>query len=130
MMKGDWFRWPLGPFLKWFGAIPVDRSKSTHVVAHSIEAFHKHPRFVLLVPPAGTRSKVRTWKTGFYYIAVGANVPIVLGYLDYRRKIGGIGPVFHPTGNREEDMRIIRSFYANITAKYPKQAFSSIAPAE
>jgi len=124
MMKADWFRWPLGPFLRWFGAIPVDRSKSTHVVARSIQAFREHPRMVLLVPPAGTRSKVMHWKTGFYHIAVGANVPIVLGYLDYRRKVGGIGPVVHPTGNMERDMKIIKAFYADITAKYPKQALS------
>jgi 1-acyl-sn-glycerol-3-phosphate acyltransferase len=124
MMKADWFRWPLGPFLRWFGAIPVDRSKSTHVVARSIQAFREHPRMVLLVPPAGTRSKVMYWKSGFYHIARGANVPIVLGYLDYRRKVGGIGPVVHPTGNMERDMKIIKAFYADITAKYPKQALS------
>ncbi len=53
------------------------------------------------------------WKTGFYHIARGANVPIVLGYLDYRRKVGGIGPVVHPTGNMEGDMKIIRDFYAH-----------------
>ena len=70
------------------------------------------------------------WKTGFYHIATGANVPIVLGYLDYRRKVGGIGPVVHPTGNLEEDMKIIRGFYAGITARYPKQALSASAPAE
>ena len=58
MMKADWFRWPLGPLLRWFGAIPVDRSKSTYVVGRSIEAFHEHPRLVLLVPPSGTRKKV------------------------------------------------------------------------
>jgi 1-acyl-sn-glycerol-3-phosphate acyltransferase len=130
MMKGDWFRWPLGPLLRWFGAIPVDRSKSTQVVARSIEAFHKHPRFVLLVPPAGTRSKVMYWKTGFYHIAMGANVPIVLGYLDYRRKVGGIGPIVQPTGNMERDMKIIKAFYSGITAKYPEQALSFPASEE
>ncbi len=130
MMKADWFRWPLGSLFRWFGAIPVDRSKSTRVVERSIEAFHKHPRFVLLVPPAGTRSKVMYWKTGFYHIAMGANVPIVLGYLDYRRKVGGIGPIVHPTGDTEGDMKIIRDFYAGITAKYPKQALISPASAE
>ena len=130
MMKADWFRWPMGPFLRWFGAIPVDRSKSTHVVGRSIEAFHEHPRLVLLVPPSGTRRKVMYWKTGFYRIATGAKVPIVLGYLDYRRKVGGIGPVVHPTGNMEGDMKIIRDFYAGITAKYPKQALSYVASAE
>ncbi|MFH1122214.1 MAG: hypothetical protein V1758_00985, partial [Pseudomonadota bacterium] len=74
---------------------------------------------VLVVPPSGTRRKVMYWKTGFYHIAQGANVPIVLGYLDYRRKVGGIGPVVHPTGNMEADMKIIQDFYADITGKYP-----------
>jgi len=58
---------------------------------------------VLVVPPSGTRRKVMYWKTGFYHIARGAKVPIVLGYLDYRCKVGGIGPVVHPTGNIEAD---------------------------
>jgi 1-acyl-sn-glycerol-3-phosphate acyltransferase len=117
MMKSSWFSWPMGPFLRWLGAIPVDRSKSTHVVARSIQAFRAYPRMVLVVPPSGTRRKVMYWKTGFYHIAMGANVPIVLGYLDYRRKVGGIGPVFHPTGNMEADMKIIQDFYADIAGK-------------
>ena len=130
MMKAAWFRWPMGPFLRWLGAIPVDRSKSTDVVARSIQAFRAHPRMVLVVPPSGTRRKVIYWKTGFYHIAKGANVPIVLGYLDYRRKVGGIGPVVHPTGNMEADMKIIQDFYADIAGKYPKKARSSPALAE
>jgi 1-acyl-sn-glycerol-3-phosphate acyltransferase len=124
MMKAAWFRWPMGPFLRWLGAIPVDRSKSNHVVARSIRAFRVHPRMALVVPPSGTRRKVMYWKTGFYRIAMGANVPIVLGYLDYRRKVGGIGPVVCPTGNMEADMKIIQGFYADISGKYPKNALS------
>jgi len=85
---------------------------------------------VLVVPPSGTRRKVMYWKTGFYHIARGAKVPIVLGYLDYRRKVGGIGPVVHPTGNMETDMKIIQNFYADITGKYPKQALSHPASSE
>jgi len=130
MMKATWFRGPMGPFLKWFGAIPVDRSRSTHVVARAIQAFGAHPQMVLVVPPSGTRRKVMSWKTGFYHIARGANVPIVLGYLDYRRKVGGVGPVFHPTGNMEADMKMIQDFYSGITGKYGKQALSDPAPAE
>ena len=130
MMKASWFRWPIGPFLKWLGAIPVDRSKSTNFVARAIQAFHEHPRMTLVVPPSGTRRKVMYWKTGFYHIANGANVPIVLGYLDYRRKVGGIGPVVHPTGNMEADMKTIQDFYADITGKYPKKTRSSPEPAE
>jgi len=130
LMKASWFHWPVGPFLRWLGAIPVDRSRSTHLVARSIQAFRENPRMVLVVPPAGTRRKVMYWKTGFYHIARGASVPIVLGYLDYRRKVGGIGPVFYPTGNMEADMKIIRAFYADVAGKYPRKSFSSLETAE
>ena len=124
-MKHTWFRWPMGHFFRWLGAFPVDRSKSKNVVARSIEAFHEHTQLVMVVPPSGTRKKVVYWKTGFYYIAKGANVPIVLGYLDYRRKVGGIGPILDPTGNIEADMKIIRNFYMGITGKYPKKTSNS-----
>ena len=130
MMKAAWFYWPIGPFLRWFGAIPIDRSKATHVVAQSIEAFRALPQMVLVVAPSGTRRKVMYWKTGFYRIASGANVPIVLGYLDYRRKVGGIGPVVHTTGNMEADMKIIQDFYADIAGKYPQKTRSSFVLAE
>jgi len=126
MMKGAWFRWPLGLFFRWLGALPIERSRSHNVVAQSIEAFHAHPRMVMVVPPSGTRKQVMYWKTGFYYIAKGAHVPIVLGYLDYRRKAGGIGPILHPTGNIEADMKIIRNFYSDITGKYPKKVGTSM----
>lgn len=126
MMKGTWFRWPLGPFFRWLGALPIDRAKSHNVVAQSIEAFQANPHMVMLVPPSGTRRQVMYWKTGFYYIARGAHVPIVLGYLDYRRKAGGIGPIVHPTGNIEADMKTIRNFYADIPGKFPHRARTSM----
>jgi 1-acyl-sn-glycerol-3-phosphate acyltransferase len=66
----------------------------------------------LIVPPEGTRSKTRYWKTGFYYIALGAEVPIVMAYMDYERKRSGLGPVFVPTGDVEADMATIKAFYA------------------
>ena len=81
-----------------------------------------------MVPPSGTRSKVLYWKTGFYHIANGAGVPIVLGFLDYGRKVGGVGPMVIPTGDIEADMKEIRAFYADITAKYPEK--SSVLLAE
>jgi 1-acyl-sn-glycerol-3-phosphate acyltransferase len=130
LMKAGWFGWPMGPFLRWLGAIPIDRSRSTQVVARSIQAFRENPQMVLVVPPAGTRRKVMYWKTGFYHIARGANVPIVLGYLDYRRKVGGIGPIVHPTGNMKADMKIIRDFYDDIAGKYPGKSLSSLATAD
>ena len=130
MMKASWFRWPTGPILGWLGAIPVDRSKSTGFVERAIQSFREHPRMTLVVPPSGTRRKVMYWKTGFYHIARGANVPIVLGYLDYGRKVGGIGPVVYPTGNMKDDMKLIQDFYADIAGKYPKQMRNSPVPAE
>ena len=119
MMKRAWFRWPMGPFLRWLGAFPVDRSGSHNVVVQSIETFNKHERMVMVVPPSGTRKKVTHWKSGFYHIARGAGVPVVLGYLDYKHKVGGIGPTVPVTGHMESDMKAIRDFYGDIQGKYP-----------
>ena len=119
MMKKAWFRWPLGSLFRWLGAMPVDRSKTNSVVAQSIAKFGRYKNLVLVVSPAGTRERVLYWKTGFYYIAHGADVPIVLGYLDYKHKVGGFGPMIQPTGDIEADMAVIRNFYQHISGKYP-----------
>ena len=119
MMKDAWFRWPLGPLFRWLGALPIDRSRINNVVAQSIERFQQRDRLVLVVPPSGTRKRVLYWKSGFYHIANGAGVPIVLGFLDYRRKVGGFGPIVQPTGDIDADMAVIRAFYRDISGKYP-----------
>jgi len=121
MMKDAWFRGPLGPLFRWLGALPVDRSRSRNVVAQCIQAFQTADRMVLVVPPSGTRRRVQYWKTGFYHIANGAGVPIALGFLDYRRKAGGFGPLFHPTGDIGRDMDAIQDFYRPISGRYPTQ---------
>ena len=107
MGKNTLFRWPFGGLMKWLGGIPIDRSKSQDVVAQCVKIFRERARMVMVIPPEGTRKKVRYWKTGFYYIAKGANLPIVLGFLDYLRKAGGFGPTFMPTGNIEADLKAI-----------------------
>ena len=122
MIKDAVFRWPFGGFFRWLGGIPIDRTKSNGVVGQSIEAFQNNERLVLVVPPSGTRAKVMRWKTGFYHIATGAGMPIVLGFLDYGRKRGGVGPLISPTGNIEADMKEISDFYSGITAKYPEKS--------
>lgn len=124
MGKESLFRRPFKGFFKWLGGIPIDRSKSKNIVAQTIQQFHQNEKLVLTIAPAGTRKRVAKWKTGFYHIAHGANVPIALGFLDYRRKAGGIGPVIYPTGNIDTDMKSIRTFYDNVTAKYPKKSIS------
>ena len=118
MGKTTMFRWPFGKACRWLGGIPIDRSKSQNIVEQSINAFKESDNLIMVIPPEGSRKKVSYWKTGFYHIAMGANVPIVLGFLDYRRKAGGIGPIFYPTGNIEKDMQEIKAFYATTTGKY------------
>ena len=123
MGKRSIFRPPFGAFMRWLGGIAVNREKSNNLVAASVEAIRAaRGSLQLVVPPEGTRSKVRYWMTGFYYIAHGAGVPIVLSYMDYARKVSGIGPVFHPTGDIERDMATIKAFYAPFKGKNPDQS--------
>ncbi|MDM8537255.1 lysophospholipid acyltransferase family protein [Desulfobacterales bacterium HSG17] len=125
MAKKELFRWPFGYFFKWLGTIPIDRSKTNNVVGQMVDVFEKTEKMMLIVPPSGTRKKVMYWKTGFYHIANGAGVPIVLGYVDYGRKAGGIGPTIMPTGNIKNDMKDIRAFYSDVTGKYPEKTLES-----
>lgn len=122
MGKEQIFKPPFRGLMKWLGGIPIRRESSNNVVAASVQAIKdaKGP-LQLIVPPEGTRSKTRYWKTGFYHIAVGANVPIILAYMDYEKKISGIGPVFQPTGDVEADMVKIKAFYAPFKGKNAKQ---------
>lgn len=122
MGKQSLFRAPFGGVMRWLGGIPVNREQSSNLVASSAQAMRaaKGP-MQLIVPPEGTRGKTRHWKTGFYYIAQEAGVPIVLAFVDYGRKVGGLGPVFEPTGDLERDMADIKAFYAPIKGKNADQ---------
>jgi 1-acyl-sn-glycerol-3-phosphate acyltransferase len=120
MIKKEIFKFPLGALLKWLGALPVDRSKNNNTVIWISKKFLESPTFMLLVTPEGTRKRVENWKRGFYHIAQNAKVPIVIGYVDYKNKKAGMGPVFYPTGNYETDLKEIQEFYLDKTAKYPE----------
>jgi 1-acyl-sn-glycerol-3-phosphate acyltransferase len=116
------FRFPFGPLMRWLGGIAVDRSRSTNLVSASAAALvAAEGRLQLVVPPEGTRGRTRHWKTGFYYIALEAGVPIVLAYMDYERKRSGLGPVFTPSGDVEADMVEIKRFYAGIKGRNADQ---------
>ena len=118
MGKASLFRWPFGAVMRWLGGIAVDRSKNSNLVLASAQAIvQADGPLQLVVPPEGTRGKTRHWKTGFYYIALEAQVPIILAYLDYQRKVGGLGPVFTPTGDVDVDMAEIKRFYAPIKGR-------------
>lgn len=121
MGKSSLFRFPYGGLMKWLGGIPVDREKSNNLVKSSIRVFEENSDMVLIVPPEGTRGKVRHWKTGFYHIAHGAKVPIALGFVDFKNKTGGFGPALTPTGDIKKDMPLIQKFYQGITGKIPEK---------
>jgi 1-acyl-sn-glycerol-3-phosphate acyltransferase len=118
MGKASIFRFPFGALMRWLGGIAVDREKSNNLVAASAQAIlQADGPLQLVVPPEGTRGKTRHWKTGFYFIAQQAQVPIVLAYMDYERKVSGIGPIFQPTGDVEADLAAIKRFYAPIKGR-------------
>lgn len=117
--KDSLFRTPLGPILRFLGGVPVDRSKSNNLV-QSLSAQIEHGSgIVLVIPPSGTRRKTEYWKSGFYRIAVAAQIPLVCGYLDYQKKEAGLGPAFLPS-DLSGDMDRIREFYEPIAGKYPE----------
>ena len=101
------------------GGIPVDRRAPHSLVTQMAQKFKSSDDLVLAVPPEGTRRKVAGWKSGFYHIASEAGVPIGLGYLDYEKKLCGLGAFVIPSGNITQDMDGIRRFYRNIRGKYP-----------
>jgi 1-acyl-sn-glycerol-3-phosphate acyltransferase len=122
MGKQSIFKFPFGPLMRWLGGIAVNREQSTNLVAASAQALAQAQGPVqLIVPPEGTRSKTRYWKTGFYYIAQQAQVPIVMAYMDYSTRRSGLGPVFTPTGNIDADMAAIQNFYAPFKGKNADQ---------
>lgn len=117
MGKEEIFKPPFRGVMMWLGGIPVQRSAATNMVGASAQALTEADELMLVVAPEGTRSKALYWKTGFYYIAREANVPVVMAFLDYGRKVGGVGPVFYPTGDLEKDMVEIKAFYKDIRGK-------------
>lgn len=127
MAKKSLFRWPWKNFLYDMGGVPVDRSGSQNYVQAMIDEFAKRTEFMLTIAPEGTRGAVRKWKTGFYHIAVGAKVPLVLGIMDYAKKTGGLGPAIWPTGDYKADMAKVAELYAKVTPRHPGKKMASIA---
>ena len=121
LMKKEWFFWPLGTLFRKMGGIPVYRSKKTSMTDTLAERIKEMERFELAVTPEGTRSKVTTWKRGFYFIALKAGIPIQLYDLDYKNKVIRCTKELMPTGDVEADMREIMEYYKNSNAKYPEK---------
>jgi 1-acyl-sn-glycerol-3-phosphate acyltransferase len=118
--KDTLFKTPLGPLLRFMGGIPVDRSRANNLVQNLTARIEHGDGINLVVPPSGTRKKTEYWKSGFYRIAEGAQIPIVCGYLDYDKKEAGLGPVFMPT-DLKADMDRLREWYGPIAARFPER---------
>ena len=119
MGKHTLFYQPFGKITRLLGGIPVRRNVRDNAVTQMAKALDEQPDLVLAIAPEGTRSYTPYWKSGFYQIALAAQVPIVMGYLDYRQRRGGFGPELIPTGDPNEDMQEIRNFYADKTGRIP-----------
>ncbi len=121
LIKKEAFVFPLGWLVSAMGGLPVDRKASTNVVIQVGEMFKNKDSLIITIAPEGTRSLNSNWKRGFYYIALHAQVPIALGFLDHKTKTGGIGKMFTPTGDFDADLKEIEEFYFDKEARYPEK---------
>jgi 1-acyl-sn-glycerol-3-phosphate acyltransferase len=109
--KHTLFRWPLKRFMYDMGGMPVDRSKPGGYVRSVIRAFSQAQRMALVIAPEGTRSSTGKWRSGFYHIAMGAQVPLVPAWVDHARMAGGLGDPVVPTGDYRADMLRLLAFF-------------------
>ena len=124
-IKSDWIRFPFRRIMTRWGALPIYRNQKVGEAKKSrvevmAELYDEHKDIAIMVAPEGSRSLRKQWKTGFYYVALKANVPIGLGYLDYQKKEAGIARLLWPSGDLEKDMLEIMAFYASISPRYPE----------
>ena len=120
LAKRELFKFPLSILLKKTGGIPVERAKSQSLTDAIIHKFNHSEKLLVLIPAEGTRKKVEKWKSGFYYVAKGANVPILPGFLDYKNKEAGFGIPIYLSDDKTMDMENLKTFYKTKSAKYPE----------
>jgi len=123
MGKHTLFRFPFGGLMRWLGGIPVDRTRAHNRVADIVAAFARNPDLIVCIPPEGTRKKVERWKTGFYRIAHGAGVPIMMTVIDAEAKALRLLDVFHPSGDLDHELLQIQRHYVGFRGLRPENAF-------
>jgi 1-acyl-sn-glycerol-3-phosphate acyltransferase len=126
MGKAELFRSPFGWFFYWCGGIPVDRKKSTGLVDQMVEACNRSEKFILTIAPEGTRYQVSEWKRGFYHIAKGAGLPIVMAKVDSKTKAMHVGQVFHLTDDIEADMHAIQNAFKGFVGINPRKKYITL----
>jgi len=120
LIKKDWFFFPMNIIFNAVGGIPVDRSRKTSLTEQMSQIFARRDNFQLAITPEATRKLNTEWKKGFYFIAQAANVPIEIAAIDYGKKEVEFKTTFYPTGNVDEDIAEIKSYYKDVTAKHPE----------
>lgn len=121
--KSSLFVFPLGLLFRALGGTPVDRSKRSNFVEGAIKVFNDADELAVTIAPEGTRKKVDKLKTGFYFIALGAKVPILLTKFDYEKKVVDFGELFYPTGDAEKDMNYISDYFHGTKGKIKEYSF-------
>ena len=119
MGKQSLFEGPFGWLFRSLGGLPVDRSGGQNTVQAVAKLFESRDHLMLGIAPSGTRKGGAYWKSGFYYMAMQANVPLVLGSIDFKKRAGRIIGIVHPTGDIESDMERIREMYSGVEGRYP-----------
>ncbi len=123
--KKELFRFPFGFYFRWMGGAPLDRSGNQNKVDAIAQIFHHRPVFRMAIAPEGTRKKVRELKSGFYYIALKAGVPIVPVAFDYCKKQVAVGRYLYPTGHYESDLRLLLDHFTGVCGKFPENQFDA-----
>ena len=118
--KKELFDGPFGFLFRWFGGVPVDRFSKHNVVDQVVDILNQHEEFMIAMAPEGTRKKVDRLKTGFYYIAKKAGIPIVMAGMDYKRKEIFFSEPFYPGDDEAKDFEHIISFFAPVQGKHPE----------
>jgi 1-acyl-sn-glycerol-3-phosphate acyltransferase len=121
LAKNTLFRFPYGWFFRLTGGIPVDRGQHHHLVANLARRFAEQPELWLAIAPEGTRTRTDHWRSGFYRIALAANVPVLCAFIDKSRKQCGVGDLLELSGDLDADLAKIRAFYADKRGIHPER---------
>jgi 1-acyl-sn-glycerol-3-phosphate acyltransferase len=121
--KSSLFKWPHGFLFRWLGGFPAERSKRSNLVQDCIELFKKNADLCIIISPEGTRKKVEKFKTGYYYIAKGANIPIFRCKFDYFQKIVSFDVPFFVGNDAAEDLKVIEDYFRGTPGKIPALSF-------